>query len=325
MSLQKENPRERVLCNICGVDDTRIMANCVDNDLPLVEKFLVEAKKNPYGIDFNFQYVQCRRCGLVYINPRLKEEILNRFYEEYFSGKYSSVLPDYNEDANFQEKKAKRCLREIERYKKSGRLLDVGCASGFLLNVARKRGFEPYGVEITESASEMARNTFGHEVQTCKFTESNYPGGFFDVVIMNDLIEHLQNPMANLKEAKRILKKGGIIYIRTPNLHSEIPPLWLITSPRELLRRFTKKGLVAIERHLYYFSPQTIKVALAKAGFTVLKINTDNLDYCSCARKEPRHSRIRQNPIINHAVTLRKKLKAKLRCGAFLNIVALST
>ncbi len=102
-----------------------------------------------------------------------------------------------------------------------GRILDVGCGSGLYLHTLKKNGWDVYGVEMSAKAVEFAKVKLKlPNISVGVIEEVNYPEGFFNVVIMNHVIEHLFDPRQSLREVNRILKKGGLLIITTPNIDS---------------------------------------------------------------------------------------------------------
>lgn len=140
-----------------------------------------------------------------------------------------------------------------------GRLLDIGCRNGTELYKLRLMGWEVYGVEIDVEASERARSK-GISVFTGDLFDANYPDHFFHVVRMSFVLEHLPNPKEVLQEVKRILMPKGRIYISVQNAKSL--NYWL----------FRKWWFsLGVPRHLFSFTPKTIKKLLSILG---LRVNT---------------------------------------------------
>ncbi|MBA3733327.1 class I SAM-dependent methyltransferase [Patescibacteria group bacterium] len=144
---------------------------------------------------------------------------------------------------------------------KKGKLLDVGCATGFFMNIAKDFGFEVYGVEMSDFAAQKGRDA-GLNIITGPLEGSNYPDSHFDVITMCDVLEHVSSPKDVLAEAKRILKKGGVLMVNTPDSES----LWS--------RLFGSRWhLILPPEHLHYFSPFTLNYYLSNHGFKTM-INT---------------------------------------------------
>lgn len=141
----------------------------------------------------------------------------------------------------------------------SGRLLDVGCATGVLLELARLRGWEVQGVDLSEYATKIAREYYNLEVHTGELSDAGYPADRFDVLVMDDVIEHVTSPTALVKECHRVLKPGGLLTLNTPNRGG----LWHLLMGR---RWFHYKKV----EHTYFFSPPVMTQLLARHGFAVL-------------------------------------------------------
>jgi SAM-dependent methyltransferase len=120
--------------------------------------------------------------------------------------------------------------------------------------------WDVHGVEINGEVAEFARRRYGIDIVPGTLEAVAYPAAFFDAVTMWDVLEHLHDPSATLREIHRILKPGGILVVRVPNLAS-----WDAT----LFGRYWA-GLDA-PRHLYVFSPTTLSNMLAQNRYAVLE------------------------------------------------------
>jgi 2-polyprenyl-3-methyl-5-hydroxy-6-metoxy-1,4-benzoquinol methylase len=207
----------------------------------------------------NFSIVRCNSCQLAYIYPQPdNEQIKNLYGMNYYDG--WGLQDDWDAVHRIKTLTFQKRFEDIEKYISSGKFLDVGCAMGFSLEVAQARNWEPYGVEISEYSSGIAKKKFGSAVFTGSLEKANFKSKSFDVIMMSDLLEHVPDPNIILCEARRILKPGGLIVITTPN----------ITSISSI---FMKGNWVNIKfEHLFYFSPTTIKLLLKKNNFEVSKI-----------------------------------------------------
>jgi len=150
-------------------------------------------------------------------------------------------------------------LREVERHRGAGRLLDVGCGKGGFLRGARDRGWRCFGVEISFQASNDARR-MGLDVATGRFEDVDYPDSFFDVITMYHVLEHLHDPRQALSKAYQLLKSEGLLVVAVPNFDS-------------LQARLFGQRWYHLDapRHLYHFTPRTLKMLLHQIGFKVLE------------------------------------------------------
>jgi SAM-dependent methyltransferase len=153
--------------------------------------------------------------------------------------------------------------------KQSGNLLDIGCAKGsFLLEMEKSSNWNLFGLEVNPQVAYFARKEYGLNVRVGDLENVQFPDVFFDVITLWDVLEHVHNPMSQLKEIFRILNSNGILVLRIPNYDS-----W----ESRLFGRYWA-GLDA-PRHLYVFSPDTITKYLKKSNFKVLEINTRSGGY----------------------------------------------
>ncbi len=137
----------------------------------------------------------------------------------------------------------------------SGRLLEVGCACGFLLEAARRRGFQPVGVELSQWAVDYARREFGVEAHCGTLAQHNFANESFDVAVMADVIEHLPDPAGELRRIHALLRPGGLLLILTPDISS-------------LAARLAGRHWWALlDDHCCYFSADTIGVLLRQCGY----------------------------------------------------------
>ncbi len=211
--------------------------------------------------------VRCLNCGLVYQNPRPSLAEMGQHYP----AEYESYDPSPNpERMSWLARQAylhgqRKRSRAVTRFMKSGRLLDVGCATGdFLAAMQRKPGWSVCGVEINDHAAAIARRQHGLEVFSGTLEQAAFEAGVFDAVTLWDVFEHLHDPRATLREIHRLLRPGGALVIRVPNLDSWdarlFGPVWA--------------GLDA-PRHTYVFSRSSLKRMLAAEGFHILRMRSE--------------------------------------------------
>ena len=222
------------------------------------EKLFFLLEKNNFRID------KCAHCGLVQVrNAPSKEEIVAIYDKEFFDIHYTNWQNDQNKIRDEYSKFDYR-LREIERkVEKRGIILDVGCSFGFFLDVARGRGWQTYGVEVSDFAAQYAMKELGLEVIKTPLTESNLRKKFFDVVTMWNVIEHLENPCENVDYIHKILKDNGLLVLTTGNVESYVAKI-----QRKNWRMFMPPT------HLFHFSPKSINYLLKKCGFNVIEEST---------------------------------------------------
>jgi SAM-dependent methyltransferase len=242
---------EMVRCNLCDGIETAPLYKLPDYLLGRTDVWA--------------QLVKCRFCGLVYQNPRpTSAEMAVHYppeYESFATGPANKASWALRQAINYGN--AKR-IRIVTRYRRCGRLLDVGCAAGVFLNSMRAVGqWDVFGVEINAYAAELARERYQLNVRVGTLEQAAFPDDFFDVVTMWDVLEHLHEPLASLREIYRILKPDGLILVRVPNLDSR---------DASLFGRYWA-GLDA-PRHLFVFNQHTLSALLQATGFRIRTLNS---------------------------------------------------
>jgi len=216
-----------------------------------------------------FEIVRCEACGLVSTRPQ--PEDISRYY------------PDEYEPHNLKPERGgwARLMRILQRFvaspvppelkRSKGKFLDIGCGTGVFLKELQTAGWEVHGVDISEKAIAVAREKLGlKNVKVGTLEGVRYPDEFFDVINMSHLIEHLPDPLGTLKEVKRVLRFGGCLVVTTPNFASV---------GARIFRGFWFP--LDTPRHLYLFSPQTIKLLFGKVGgLEVIRERYDFSAYC---------------------------------------------
>ncbi len=220
-------------------------------------------------IDRAGQYaiLKCKRCDLVYVHPFPAEELLGKAYsEEYYT-------PWLGDQRNKRIGMWKKRLRTLNRFFVSkGSLLDIGCGECLFLELARKDGWLVTGTEKSSFAARYGREKLGLNIFQGELLDLGLPGKSFDAVTMWHVLEHTVNPLAVLKEARRILKDSGVFILAVPNLDNILSQVAYRLVKGRKMRLFTPEDR---ELHLYHFSSKTIKLALEQAGFEVRRIAPD--------------------------------------------------
>lgn len=230
-----------------------------------------------------FRMVRCRSCGLHYLNPQPDDGELRRHYSHYYKPEEFEGQSCYREgsDGLFAD-----ILARCKEYKPQGRVLDVGCGYGFFLKLMREHGYVVQGVELSPSACNYAHNRWGLNVFQGVLEEAGFPGACFDIVVMNNVLEHLADPLNTLLTVNRLLSPAGLLIVTVPNLDFGLPFLYLqrlmgfseIETDGHRGERFRLAGasqlaLFDAPNHLYFFSALTLRRTLEQAGFKLLSIS----------------------------------------------------
>ena len=150
------------------------------------------------------------------------------------------------------------------------KLLDVGCSSGALLAVARSMGFEVRGVEPAPDAAQSAQRA-GFEVIQGLLHEAAYADGAFDACVMFEILEHVNEPLALMRECARVLRPGGVLVVNTPNAAS-----W---TARAMQARWAGFSLMAMGGHASFFNPASLTLLAERSGFGVARVETRNVRF----------------------------------------------
>ena len=242
---------EPVPCNLCGGWDRQEL-------YPAAERRnghgpgsdLYACTSTAYGVCGPI--VKCRRCGLVYQSPVPSSDEIVDAYDDVIDKRYE-------EERSGRIETFRRDLAAVERHERGGRLLDVGCHLGLFLDVARARGWQVAGVEPSRWSVERARER-GLDVRHGTLETSGFPPGSFDVVTMWDVVEHVADPLAELRRIHRVLRPNGVLALCTMNVDALFP------------RLAGRRWPWYMQMHLVYFSRRTLHNMLTKAGFRVVEM-----------------------------------------------------
>jgi len=218
----------------------------------------------------SFPAVECGRCGMRFLVVQPAPEALHELYaSEYFERDYRcgrSETAYADENAFAAENRG--LLDDFASLGATGRLLEIGCAGGWLLKAAAARGWQVQGVELSADAAGRAR-ALGLEVHQGDLASARFAAGSFDLIYMGDVLEHVPDCRAELAEAARVLAPGGWLYLRGP-----------ITT-NSLARRLALRGYGVARReivlreppyHLWEFTPGSLRRLFAGAGFEVVRL-----------------------------------------------------
>ena len=278
-------------CALCGRNDAKLM---------FVGKDKLHKKNGCFSV------VRCNQCGLVYTNPRPTEETIQHFYpsdyvpyqEENLVWRYLEVFSKKNKLSDKVKNDAKSVILKhryaypldfsllypnmmwfyliinkmflsyfkkvyyrIPRWVHGGRALDFGCGAGAYLLMLQKLGWDVVGFDIAKIQSKYL-GVHDVPVLSGSLDIADLKDNSFDLVTLWHSLEHTHQPLSVLKKMHNLLKRGGLICVEVPNNESCSRYLfgenWF---PWEL------------PRHLYHFSPRTLKEMLSKAGFKDITIH----------------------------------------------------
>ncbi|MBN2452699.1 MAG: class I SAM-dependent methyltransferase [Candidatus Omnitrophica bacterium] len=218
-----------------------------------------------------FNIVRCRPCGLIFRDVFLTADSSKDLYSErYFTDEQAGYF--FNNPREKEELFNAR-MDTVQAYVPlKGTLLDIGCAIGTFLNIARGRGWNARGSEISEFAAGYARDKHGLDVVSGEFDKTKFGNEKFDVVTLWDVIDHSEDPVTFLNDAASLLKPGGYLFVLTTMEDSLIYEIskYLYKFSFGLIRGPVAKGHPI--HHSTFFSKKTLKSAIESLGMRVRNI-----------------------------------------------------
>ncbi|NQT19157.1 MAG: class I SAM-dependent methyltransferase [Planctomycetes bacterium] len=215
----------------------------------------------------------------------------------------------------------RRLFRDLARRTNGRRLLEVGCARGYALALAREMAWLPCGVEVSGEDVEFARSRLGLQVHHGTLTDCTFDDASFDVIIMWSVIEHISDPVAALRDCARLLKPSGLLSIATCNVGSAVAQ----AAGREW-------SMYNLPGHVSFFTPTTMRYGLNNAGLDIAELTTGlgarpvNVDPKARGRLSVRKVAARLASSLRLKEPMRKviyKLKPGLRGkGEFMSVIA---
>ena len=202
--------------------------------------------------------VECRKCNLVYLNPRVRQDLILESYasavDPQFVGQNQHRISTFSRSIDYLV--SNHGLKVTQETK----VLDVGCASGAFPKAAADAGLSVIGVEPSKWLSEQGRINYGLDIRTGILSDHNFQSLNFDLVTLWDVIEHLTDPTEVVADIHRLLKPSGLLVVNYPDYAS-----WA----RRILGY---KWPFFLNVHLIYFTPKTITTFLESRGFEVIEI-----------------------------------------------------
>jgi SAM-dependent methyltransferase len=197
-------------------------------------------KKASKIINKKYSVVQCNNCQFYFMEPLVnfsKEEWEYLYNNEYFPKPTNWHLKQRKLDS-------KKRFDKLKRYSSLNivNFLDIGCGEGYSLLEAYNRGWESYGIDIFDNRLEEIKNKTNHFLKS-DLLASAFPDNYFDIIYLDSVLEHVTNPLEYVIEIKRILKKGGLVYIGVPNEDSLLNEfrknVFIITDKKDISEKLT--------------------------------------------------------------------------------------
>ena len=231
---------ENVACGLCGATDP---------------KPVLAGRDRLMGIPGTFRLVRCRECGFIYQDPRPLAASLQDFYGPGY-GPHTTHPGKRRRMRIYQQRIIDKVCGIAGSSFGTRTLLDVGCGAGDLLALARQLGWEVAGVEpaaVIEAPPDA--------LIVADLSDRALDGQRFDLVVMSHSLEHMREPSRALARIRELISPAGLLFIAVPNIAS--------LEARLFRNRWYPLDL---PRHLYHFTPKTLRAMLRNTGFRVTRI-----------------------------------------------------
>jgi ubiquinone/menaquinone biosynthesis C-methylase UbiE len=253
--------QEDIPCPLCGEHSPQLVLYARDR---------LFARPGRYTI------VSCSHCELRYLSPRPTLDALGAHYPaEYFIYQPAEDMPAFARPMArfFSSARWSESITRLERVRgklqPDTRVVDVGCGlNDYLVTLKKLRGIEGVGVDFSPEAAAYVRDKLHMPVHAGTLQQANFPDGAFDVVSMNEYLEHEPNPRDVLREARRITATGGHLCLEVPYIES-----W---PARVFGSRWSQ---IDAPRHLIHFSEKTLREMLRRSGFELVHTETFSIPY----------------------------------------------
>jgi len=209
-----------------------------------------------HGRHDQYRLDRCQACSLVWLsNPPHPSEM-----HLHYTDAYHRIISAGGENSPARWGFRKEAL---DHYKHSGTLLDLGCSSGAFLTFMRNESWRLYGIEMSPEAAKTAESSSGAQVFAGDIPDAPFHPESFDVITCFDVLEHLYQPRQVMVKVAEWLKPGGIFYVLVPNVDS---------AEARVFGSYWH-GL-ELPRHLFHYSPASLKFLAASVGMRELSLET---------------------------------------------------
>jgi len=230
-----------------------------------------------FGNKDQYRYVECSRCHNIYLNPRpvYDAEFTDTAYDQYGAETDSmKTSGEITDNMRVAIERYKVAIRELtKKYNKTGKILDLGCATGEFLLAARECGWDVYGIDISKPMTDHVQKDFGIPTKCGQFEDLDFSDwGEFDVIYSSHVIEHIPHPNVWMQTFYKHLKNDGILLLNIPNQFA----------PEKKLQRFLKH--IGLRKptwepwrtpdHLYEPHIESIKYLVNHNKFKILDLYT---------------------------------------------------
>jgi 2-polyprenyl-3-methyl-5-hydroxy-6-metoxy-1,4-benzoquinol methylase len=204
------------------------------------------------------ELAKCSACSFVFMQKIPTDQELINYYSVY-AYKDEKAIPEPTRVS------IEGLVGRFSPYRKNNRILDVGCGEGWILEIAKENGWEVYGTEYSSRAIEICKAK-GIKMYTGVLNPDQMDVKEFDVIISSETVEHINNPKEDFNNISGLLRKGGLVYVTTPNFNSYL---------RRMLK--SKYDIIKYPEHLSYYTRPTLNALLTSCGLKKVKLLTTGM------------------------------------------------
>lgn len=209
-----------------------------------------------------YRLVQCESCSLVWLADPPKADEMDRHYGSRYDH-FIRKATDKESDQHWR-----RAVESVRQHGRGSRLLDLGCGSGSFLHCLRDSAWSLWGIEMSAEAAELARSRNNAVILTDDILEAPFPPDTFDVITCFHVFEHMTSPREVLAKVREWLKPGGIFCVHVPNIEA---------AEERLFRSYWYP--LELPRHLYHFSPRSLRQLAQASGLQELSVKTAGISF----------------------------------------------
>lgn len=228
-----------------------------------------------------YKILNCKICGLGFLDSNATENPSENIYSEiYWQEDHAvkdpkNVIPQYIPKVNF-----------IKKFKRQGKLLDIGCGLGYFLATAKNEGFSVLGIESSPWALDYIKKQFDIQIYPGPVENVEIDNNSIDICTMWQVIEHLKDPMQTLGKIRTLLKNEGVLILETRNYKG--------FDARVLKEKWNGWSL---PYHLWHFDPHSFSRMIEKSGYKIIKIKLNHSMYVKNIIRKIPVIKLLRNPI----------------------------
>jgi len=212
---------------------------------------------------------KCTRCGLGFLYPKPDKEELKLLYQNsYFDNQYDEGLLVNSPEMKRRISQEDHRVKFFRRFKKTGKVVDLGCGRGYFLHACQLKGYSTEGIDISSDVAQYVTKELNIPVRVGPIDEIDLEKKSIDVITMWHVLEHTAEPDLYIAKVKGWLKEDGILVIDVPNYEgTDAQKMW------------DKWYGWQLPYHLYHFTPRTLESVLSKHGFEIKKRKNYHSEY----------------------------------------------